>query len=151
MQSLNIRTVAILSSLFSIVLMKTAKTLLTNYSKRYSLRQETKTETTITATKTTTPTTITIATSLSTSTKKPSTTTSVCHPSENNMDCCTYLSKCGFGKGHCKFDDDCEGDLICGQSNCGLQYSNWMNCCTYSRTTTTTTTKSTTKINKNCG
>ena len=166
MPSLNVRTVTILLNLFSIVLMKTNQTHQTNSSKQNSLRQELSEETinisTITTTNKTkrttiTTTTTTTTTSSSTSTKKPSTTstTSVCHPSESNIDCCTYLSKCGYGKGHCKFDDDCLGDLVCGQSNCGSQYSNQMNCCTYPSTTTTksstTTTKSTTKVNQNCG
>ena len=31
---------------------------------------------------------------------------------------CTSSNQCGVGEGDCDVDNDCLGDLLCGQSNC---------------------------------
>ena len=35
-----------------------------------------------------------------------------------SWDCCTPESPCHEGEGDCDNDDDCSGDLVCGQNNC---------------------------------
>ena len=155
MLSLNIRTVASLLNMLLIVLMKTEKTFQTKSSKNASdtedidsLRKDYIIEET-----TTTPTVLTTTTEITTASTTTLMATSTrtdlyCHPSELNIDCCKQWSKCGEGSGHCNYDDECDGDLVCGQGNCGSQYFSFMNCCTYRQTTTSTTT---TQINKKCG
>jgi len=39
------------------------------------------------------------------------------------MDCCSNSQPCGLGEGDCDNDSDCEGDLVCGQNNCGPPHS----------------------------
>ena len=31
---------------------------------------------------------------------------------------CSTLHLCGAGEGHCDSDDECSGDLVCGEDNC---------------------------------
>ncbi len=33
--------------------------------------------------------------------------------------CCTEESPCDVGEGDCDDDDECRGDLVCGEDNCG--------------------------------
>lgn len=33
--------------------------------------------------------------------------------------CCTEENPCEVGEGHCETHDHCEGDLVCGENNCG--------------------------------
>ena len=42
-----------------------------------------------------------------------------CNPAKNDWHCCTASNPCGPGKGDCDNDDDCAGDLVCGDHNCG--------------------------------
>ena len=37
-------------------------------------------------------------------------------------ECCSRSSPCAENEGDCDSDDDCQGDLVCGQDNCP---SNW--------------------------
>ena len=60
---------------------------------------------------------------------------------KTQWDCCNPHSQCGVGEGDCDSDDDCVGDLICGNSrddsnNCATTFANnsslWMekaDCC----------------------
>ena len=68
-----------------------------------------------------------------------------CNPFENDMNCCTPWNKCGYGKGDCDYDSDCQGNLVCGNRNCGEQYGH-MDCCTYAITKSSTTTTMTTTM-----
>ena len=46
-------------------------------------------------------------------------------------DCCKKNGPCGEGEGDCEGDnDECAGDLICGQNNCGPKFK-WAgaDCC----------------------
>ncbi len=40
----------------------------------------------------------------------------ICNTGDN--DCCTEDNQCGIGEGDCDSDDDCLGDLVCGDDNC---------------------------------
>ena len=51
-----------------------------------------------------------------------------CDPAKKDMSCCTLYPKCGLGQGHCHHDTVCEGNLVCGNKNCGSGKSK-MNCC----------------------
>ena len=44
----------------------------------------------------------------------------ICDGSNPKMwnECCTSESPCGVGEGDCDFDNQCSGDLICGNDNC---------------------------------
>merc|ERR1712060_457133 len=44
-------------------------------------------------------------------------------------DCCTASKKCKEGQGNCKNDDECLGDLVCGENNCGQGFYDKANCC----------------------
>ena len=49
---------------------------------------------------------------------------------EDMHGCCTKKNPCSIGEGDCKDNDDCEGDLICGQNNCDDKFT-WdsADCC----------------------
>ena len=37
----------------------------------------------------------------------------------------------GHNQGHCEHDNECQGDLVCGNDNCiGAHFSFWHDCCT---------------------
>ena len=48
-------------------------------------------------------------------------------PSSNN--CCTPDKPCDVGMGNCNGNDDCVGNLICGDKNCGTGFLKDDNCC----------------------
>ena len=52
-----------------------------------------------------------------------------CTASNNDQSCCTSSSPCGLREGDCDLDDECAGDLVCGDNNCAAGDSN-MDCCT---------------------
>lgn len=58
-------------------------------------------------------------------------TCSVMH-AENDNDCCRELDKwldrrCGANEGHCRRDNDCEGDLLCMEGSC--PWGGELKCC----------------------
>ena len=52
-----------------------------------------------------------------------------CTASNNDQSCCSQSSPCGLREGDCDHDDECAGDLICGDNNCAAGDSD-MDCCT---------------------
>ena len=52
-----------------------------------------------------------------------------CTASNNDQSCCSPSSPCGLREGDCDHDDECAGDLICGDNNCAAGDSD-MDCCT---------------------
>ena len=60
-----------------------------------------------------------------------------CNPADNNLSCCSSTYPCNLGEGHCDSDDECAGNLVCGQDNCGAGDYN-MDCCTTTDGNTTT-------------
>jgi len=44
--------------------------------------------------------------------------TTVAPPCDGGDNCCTSSNQCGVGEGDCDDDNDCQGDLVCGQNNC---------------------------------
>ena len=48
---------------------------------------------------------------------------------DNSWDCCTSSNPCGVNEGHCSQDDQCFGDLSCGDSNCPSQFPSDASCC----------------------
>ena len=52
-----------------------------------------------------------------------------CSASNNDQSCCTSSSPCGLREGDCDHDDECAGDLVCGDNNCAAGDSD-MDCCT---------------------
>ena len=44
-------------------------------------------------------------------------------------DCCTAEHPCGVGAGDCDYNWDCQGDLVCGQDNCGGKWDWDLDCC----------------------
>ena len=64
----------------------------------------------------------------------------VCDGSMNPFkddDCCGHI-RCEEGEGHCKNDDQCAGDLVCGKDNCPAPFSSHLDCCMKPTTGTTT-------------
>ena len=47
--------------------------------------------------------------------------------SSNN--CCTPDKPCDVGMGNCNSNEDCVGNLICGDKNCGTGFLKDDNCC----------------------
>ena len=45
--------------------------------------------------------------------------------------CCTITEPCGEDQGDCTTDEECQSDLVCGENNCGNEFT-WetANCCT---------------------
>ena len=43
-------------------------------------------------------------------------------------DCCGHI-RCEEGEGHCKNDDQCAGDLVCGKDNCPAPFYSHQDCC----------------------
>ena len=44
--------------------------------------------------------------------------------------CCTTNNPCEINQGDCDYDDQCKGDLVCGEDNCGSNFtSTAMDCC----------------------
>ena len=43
--------------------------------------------------------------------------------------CCSDSNKCGVAEGNCKKDDDCLGNLLCGEQNCFDPFPDDYNCC----------------------
>ena len=37
-------------------------------------------------------------------------------------ECCSEEKPCGLGQGDCDMDSECEGDLTCGNDNCGATF-----------------------------
>ena len=45
--------------------------------------------------------------------------------------CCTIDSPCKIDQGDCDHDAECEEDLVCGNDNCGNEFTwNSADCCT---------------------
>ena len=44
--------------------------------------------------------------------------------------CCTSEKPCGLSEGDCDGNDECVGDLNCGNNNCGPAFPNTADCCT---------------------
>ena len=45
-------------------------------------------------------------------------------------DCCTIENPCKIDQGDCDHDAECEDDLVCGNNNCGDEFSwNSADCC----------------------
>ena len=78
---------------------------------------------------TATTTAATTTAAITASTNSLSGTPGTCHPANNNQTCCTSSSPCGLREGDCDNDDECDGDLVCGDNNCAAGDSN-MDCCT---------------------
>ena len=55
---------------------------------------------------------------------------------KDNDDCCGHI-KCEEGEGHCKNDDQCAGDLVCGKDNCPAPFYSHQDCCMKPTTGTT--------------
>ena len=50
--------------------------------------------------------------------------------SQYDDDCCSVEEPCGLGQGDCDVDIECAGDLICGENNCGVEFTNrGADCC----------------------
>ena len=48
-----------------------------------------------------------------------------------DSECCSAANPCGIGQGDCDEDDECYGDLQCGNNNCGDAFENSnADCCT---------------------
>ena len=45
--------------------------------------------------------------------------------------CCTEDSACNVGEGHCREDNGCNGNLVCGRKNCDKSRFSWKKtrCC----------------------
>ena len=41
-----------------------------------------------------------------------------CDGSIDKNSCCTTTNRCGINEGDCDNDEDCHGNLICGNDNC---------------------------------
>ena len=52
-----------------------------------------------------------------------------CTASNNDQSCCSPSSPCGLREGDCDHDNECAGDLVCGDNNCAAGDSD-MDCCT---------------------
>ena len=50
--------------------------------------------------------------------------------SSHDYSCCTARNPCGIGEGDCDGNDQCLGDLICGEDNCGSEFPSNADCCT---------------------
>ena len=53
-----------------------------------------------------------------------------CRGKDNS--CCTSETPCGFGDGDCDSDDQCAGDMVCGDNNCpknGFEWNGGDDCC----------------------
>jgi len=51
-----------------------------------------------------------------------------CNPEDNDWHCCTKDAPCAAGGGDCDHDEECEGDLVCGNANCEAGEIS-MDCC----------------------
>ena len=50
--------------------------------------------------------------------------------------CCSAENRCTLGDGDCDSDDECAGDLVCGDDNCFMQGQAWNSgddCCVLRR------------------
>ena len=52
-----------------------------------------------------------------------------CHPLNYEWDCCSIEQPCLAGDGDCDSDDECIGDLICGENNCKDDTTVYEDCC----------------------
>ena len=52
-----------------------------------------------------------------------------CGPKPGSGECCTIEQPCKLGEGDCRFNEQCEGNLVCGQDNCGPGFHNTSDCC----------------------
>ena len=44
--------------------------------------------------------------------------------------CCQPYNQCSIGQGDCDTDEDCKGNLVCGNNNCdGKGFDNTDDCC----------------------
>merc|ERR1711935_1325928 len=64
--------------------------------------------------------------------EEPTPSKTGCHFYNNDNNCCTQQNSCTKGEGDCDNDNDCIGDLVCGNNNCheGLGFPSWGDCCT---------------------
>ena len=53
-----------------------------------------------------------------------------CHPLDYEWDCCSIEQPCLADDGDCDSDDECIGDLICGENNCQDDTTLYEDCCT---------------------
>ena len=58
-----------------------------------------------------------------------------CNVSPYSLSCCTSASPCKENEGGCYYDEECIGDLICGQGDgkgegsCPSKYPGYFDCC----------------------
>ena len=45
------------------------------------------------------------------------------------MECCGTKRLCGINQGDCDYDEDCFGDLVCGEDNCPSPFRSDADCC----------------------
>ena len=46
-------------------------------------------------------------------------------------ECCSTSNLCGINEGDCDSDDECSGDLSCGNNNCPAPFPSNADCCKY--------------------
>ena len=48
---------------------------------------------------------------------------------EYYRNCCSEINLCGINQGDCDSDDQCDGDLVCGNNNCPSPFPSNADCC----------------------
>ena len=63
--------------------------------------------------------------------EEPTQTASGCDYYNGSYSCCTKQNPCNIGEGNCSNNDDCKGNLVCGDSNCdhALGFPGYFDCC----------------------
>ena len=52
-----------------------------------------------------------------------------CDGEGNWLGCCSSSNPCGITEGHCHYNDDCQGHLLCGMNNCFFPFPYDADCC----------------------